>query len=678
MEKMASLMEALRQHKRPARRGSMHSHHQPFPAVENHAAPCPSNLWADQLKAPPYPTNAPWQNFVLNKGTCHENLHPFLVQAQEESLSICYPPRAATPGFIFSPFIADLTFRVAEGCGPGGHVVSRYDDLSVTLLYAGKFGVPLVRGSPYVTICVDEGTPVFSTIHAVVGFWANCERTKHRITLNSGQTWVVYSSHPLPLTCELRSESEFQGVIRITVVSGCEEGEDDESLLDKYRSCYPIGGTVEFYENFEVVYKWETLGPGDLLMLTLPQHREIMSKCYGRSLPALTFKSLDGTLEGIVGHKWGLSVRSMQLRWHSTTGIHDPKARAQVAEALETDVRELAPISTPSTYFHGKALARAARMALIAEELHLFNLVGKVVEFLQKSLTPWFLGQFPGNQLMYDTTWGGIISRDGSRDPGADFGLGVYNDHHFHLGYFVYAGAVLARLDHYWAHNFKPHVYALIHDYMSVERHDFPRLRNFDCYKLHSWASGLTEFTDGRNQESTSEAVNAYYAAALAGLAYNDFDLVTLATTLCALENRTSQLLWHVPVNSTLYDPEFVEANRIVSIVWSTKRDSGLWFAGADRRDCRLGIQVLPITPITEDMFPDKHYVEELVEWTMASINNEGVTDAWRGFVYALKAIYNPTAALEGAMSLKGHDDGNSYSNLLWWIHTRKAHSPHT
>lgn len=101
-------------------------------------------------------------------------------------------------------------------------------------------------------------------------------------------------------------------------------------------------------------------------------------------------------------------------------------------------------------------------------------------------------------------------------------------------------------------------------------------------------------------------------------------------------------------------------------------------YAGAERRDCRLGIQVLPITPITEDMFPDKHYVKELVDWTMEFINNDGVTDAWRGFVYALKAIYNPNAALEEAMSLNEHDDGNSYSNLLWWIHTRKARSSPT
>jgi endoglucanase Acf2 len=77
-------------------------------------------------------------------------------------------------------------------------------------------------------------------------------------------------------------------------------------------------------------------------------------------------------------------------------------------------------------------------------------------------------------------------------------------------------------------------------------------------------------------------------------------------------------------------------------------------------------------------MFPDKHYVKELVDWATESINNENVTDAWRGFIYALKAIYDPRAALEAATSLNGHDDGNSYSNLLWWIHTRRESSPHS
>ncbi|KAG5052203.1 hypothetical protein JHK87_004401 [Glycine soja] len=40
-------------------------------------------------------------------------------------------------------------------------------------------------------------------------------------------------------------------------------------------------------------------------------------------------------------------------------------------------------------------------------------------------------------------------------------------------------------------------------------------------------AGGLTEFGDGRNQQSTSEAVNSYYVVGLIGLAYGHTYLLT-------------------------------------------------------------------------------------------------------------------------------------------------------
>jgi endo-1,3(4)-beta-glucanase len=237
---------------------------------------------------------------------------------------------------------------------------------------------------------------------------------------------------------------------------------------------------------------------------------------------------------------------------------------------------------------------------------------------------------------------------------------------------FLFAGAVLAKLDPQWGQQYKPHLYALIADYMSLNGSKFfPRLRCFDAFVLHSWASGLVEFADGRNQESTSEAIHAYYAAALAGLAYKDRSLVDTGLTLAALESHSAQSLWHIPRGSVLYDPEFVDENRVVSVLWSTKRDSGLWFAGAERRDCRLGIQVLPITPVTEFIFTDKHFARELVNWAMPSLTRSDVTDGWRGFVYALQAIYEPQEALSKILRLNEHDDGNTLSNLLWWIYTR-------
>ena len=169
-------------------------------------------------------------------------------------------------------------------------------------------------------------------------------------------------------------------------------------------------------------------------------------------------------------------------------------------------------------------------------------------------------------------------------------------------------------------------------DFMSLGRRSnskYTRLRCFDLYKLHSWAGGLTEFADGRNQESTSEAVNAYYSAALMGLAYGDTHLVATASTLAALEIHAAQMWWQVKEGDTLYDQDFTRNNRVVGVLWANKRDSGLWFAPPEWRECRLGIQVLPLLPITETLFSNVKYVRELVEWTLPALNREGVGEGW-------------------------------------------------
>ena len=55
---------------------------------------------------------------------------------------------------------------------------------------------------------------------------------------------------------------------------------------------------------------------------------------------------------------------------------------------------------------------------------------------------------------MYEEVWGGMISRgvddDADFDPGANFGFVTYNDHHFHLGYWVYAMAYYAQFYPDW------------------------------------------------------------------------------------------------------------------------------------------------------------------------------------------------------------------------------------
>jgi len=423
-------------------------------------------------------------------------------------------------------------------------------------------------------------------------------------------------------------------------------------------------------------YKWEKKGWGDLLMLAHPLHLRLLDGDDSKVtvLEDFKYKSIDGELVGVVGDSWGLKPAPVPVNWHSIRGIKE-ESYAEIISSLSADVDALnSTIATNSSYFYGKLIARAARLALIAEEVDFFEVIPKIRKFLKDTIEPWLDGTFSWNGFMYDDKWGGIVTKKGTLDSELDFGFGVYNDHHYHLGYFLYAISVLAKIDPTWGRKYRPQAYSLMADFMNLGRRsntNYTRLRCFDLYKLHSWAGGLTEFADGRNQESTSEAVNAYYSAALMGMAYGDAHLVTIGSILAALEIQAAQTWWHVREKDNMYEEVFTRENKVVGVLWANKRDSGLWFAPPEWRECRLGIQVIPISPITEVLFSDVVFVRDLVKWTLPALQREGVAETWKGFVYALEGIYDKEGALKKIRNLNGFDDGNSLTNLLWWIHSR-------
>lgn len=423
-------------------------------------------------------------------------------------------------------------------------------------------------------------------------------------------------------------------------------------------------------------YHWEKKGWGDLLILAHPLHLKLLNRTNEATvIDQLRYNSIDGDLVGIVGDSWVLKPDSISMTWHSVKGIC-PESRTEIISALYKDVEGLdsGGPTTTSSYFYGKLIARAARIALIAEEVCLLEVVPRVGQFLRDKIEPWLDGTFNGNGFLYDKKWGGIVTRQGSVDSGADFGFGVYNDHHYHLGYFLYAIAVLAKIDPAWGRKYRAQAYSLVADFMNLGRRadsKYSRLRCFDLYKLHSWAGGLTEFADGRNQESTSEAINGYYSAALLGLAYGDAHLVSVGSMLTSFEIEAAKTWWHVKEGDSLYGEEFSTENRMVGVLWASKRDSSLWFAPPDWRECRLGIQLLPLLPVSEVLFSDIEFVKQLVDWAGPALGRAGVGEGWKGFVYALEGVYNKAGALEKVRNLNGFDDGNSLSNLLWWIHSR-------
>ena len=87
-------------------------------------------------------------------------------------------------------------------------------------------------------------------------------------------------------------------------------------------------------------------------------------------------------------------------------------------------------------------------------------------------------------------------------------------------------------------------------------------------------------YTGGKNQESTSEAVNAYYAMSLAGVSLGNSEMRDLGRLLLATEIRSVQKYYHMMPDSAIYPPIFAQ-NGCVGILWSDKADYSTFFGRA-------------------------------------------------------------------------------------------------
>jgi len=155
----------------------------------------------------------------------------------------------------------------------------------------------------------------------------------------------------------------------------------------------------------------------------------------------------------------------------------------------------------------------------------------------------------------------------------------------YHFGYILFAAAVALKL---WPTTPRPGLATLIRDIAArpqpVDLH-FPVARHFDFFVGHSWASGLSVFADAKNQESTSEAVNAYYAVALIGMASGDKGLEQWGRVLAKMETRSARQYWQIVPNNhqqAEYGTKF-DKNGCVGVLWSTKVDYATWFGRTEK-----------------------------------------------------------------------------------------------
>ena len=221
-------------------------------------------------------------------------------------------------------------------------------------------------------------------------------------------------------------------------------------------------------------------------------------------------------------------------------------------------------------YYSGKALSKFASIIYAVNSIA--NSPDLATQGLSQLKTAFALfttnqQQFP---LLYDTVWGGVVSSATytTSDTGADFGNSLYNDHHFHYGYFIHAAAIIGSMDATWLAQNRDWVNALVRDVSNPSASDnyFPVFRSFDWYHGHSWAKGLFESGDSKDEESSSEDVMFAYGLKMWGHTTGDASMEARGNLMLSVLARSLQHYFLMASDNKVQPVNFI-GNKATGIV---------------------------------------------------------------------------------------------------------------
>ncbi|CDH16326.1 related to Endo-1,3(4)-beta-glucanase 2 [Zygosaccharomyces bailii ISA1307] len=543
---------------------------------------------------------------------------------------------------------------------------------------------PLVQGMGFVTAIYNNMVPkllsavVFRDFKQVRG---SSNIQKYAITLENGITWSLYVTGP-PIQLNLVDLNTIIGS-QIVSKSVFQLVADFKEEIDYAAGCYPVdcqlacstGGNIGQYSfNYKVAGNSSS---GSTLMYALPHHDiSFTESMMTRKTTSRLDSTVCGVMTGYITNTFEMRVElPEQLGFEPFTTIpgapprpnYSPQVLDTIKQAAskETNGDVLNESNLDSMYFSGKALAKYAWILYCCHSIIKDRaLVAKLMPKLKEAMAR-FVNNSQILPLNYDNTWGGIIS---SGTSSQDFGNSYYNDHHFHYSYHVITAAILAIVDreagdNKWMSENKQWVETLIRDYANPSEKDqyFPVFRSFDWFNGHSWAKGLFESGDGKDQESSSEDVNASYSLKLWGLATENTGLVNLGNMQLGILKTSLNLYFLYTDDNNIIPPEIV-TNKVSGIMFENKIDHTTYFG--NKLQYIQMIHAIPITPASSFVRSARFVREEWDEKLRAIMND--VDDGWKGIIMLNVALCDPNMSYaffsSSTFSPKWLDGGQSWT----------------
>ena len=537
-------------------------------------APLPDLRLADGLTPP---TNRWFSGLVFGEEPQPVFPLPLAFSVDDTSFGAGLPQIVTSATNIVGSHQQDVNVEVADAAST---VVSDYDDASITLETRNGEGRALGRttvaqGSPFIshvattevslsTSITFTGSGDVAVADTSTGQWGvrlhGATLEGDTLTLSEGDAVVFF---PVPADGEVDAMAEH--AVPITGVSASYAvGEDAVTTTLDYDTS---GGTTAF----GVLPHQSSAVTPDCRLGSFPTVYGTLTMCAGSALA------------------WSAPRRSATAAL-DLSSISDAD-RKDLARQVESDVADL-PDPPADTYFGGKWAYRTAQLVTIADQVGAEAAASRARTELTDLLREW--AQPDGcverteRCFGYDPDWKGVVGQAPA------FGSELFNDHHFHYGYFLYAAGVLAADSPGLVEELTPVMNLLAGDIAAGSDSGItPKWRAFDAYASHSWAAGTSDFADGNNQESSSEAVTAWAGLLLWAQAAGDEGLQLQASWMLSSEAHAARTYWtDFDTSDSVYEGF---EHGAMGINWGGKRDYATWFS--PEPSAILGIQLIPMSP---------------------------------------------------------------------------------
>ncbi|MCA9784012.1 MAG: carbohydrate-binding protein [Candidatus Cloacimonetes bacterium] len=621
----------------------------------------------------PVQTNDFWSSLIYPFfGSSYSNIlyaHPLNFKAVSSGLEIGYTTDHlyAADDFLY-PYAAQLTIGVA-GLSAVQTLTHHYGDWTVTALWEDgpiSMEATLGHGLPWAFFRITGGNAVVASAQTPV-IWYN-QNEVLGITI-SGKHYGVFAPTGSTWSGTSTFQSTLDGKDYLSVALLPDTSPATLELFRSHAYAFVTDSRIEWQydessSQLTNTYTYETV------------LRDSFATNVNQTLTALYRHQWLNTDSPLLNHTYHSPRGTMKLlEGNSFTtelqfcGILPalPDQGNYNRTVLLNHVQDVAgeTLSIEPTYENGKAMARFAHLAQIADQLGATAERDHFLDEVKVRLEDLFT--VGGSQeYSYDENWDvltGYPSGFGADDQ--------INDHHFHASYAIMSAATIAQFDSAWASpsQWGGMVNLLIKDCDNWDRSDteFPFLRTFDAYAGHSWAAGHGDFAEGNNQESSSESMNFASAVVLWGEITNQPEIRDLGIFLHANEASAVDHYWF-DVDNEVFPQDY--PHTAIGMVWGGKGVHSTWF-GAEPEFIH-GINMLPVTSGSLYLGRNPAYVLDNYAEVVSERNGEPTV--WQDILWEYLALSDPDLAVTLYHADIDYEpfDGESRAHTYHWLYNLK------